>query len=68
MVVQVVSGENYLLTVLVGSSNCSTEQAYDKNACPIVNPDANLRCDIVVFKPSNSEAFQLTKQVCDIGI
>merc|ERR1711936_989819 len=64
---QVVSGQNYILTVLIGASNCSTDQDYDKNACQIVNPDTNLRCDIVVFKPSssNENSMQLTKHVCD---
>jgi len=64
---QVVSGHNYILTILVGASNCPVEQAYDKDACQIVNPDASLRCDIVVFKPlqSNGDNLQLTKHVCD---
>ena len=65
-----VSGHNYILTILVGASNCPVEQAYDKDACQIVNPDASLRCDIVVFKPlsSNGDDLQLTKHVCDKGI
>jgi len=64
---QVVSGHNYILTVLVGASDCPIDQDYDKNACQIVNPDASLRCDIVVFKPlpSNGDSLQLTKHVCD---
>ena len=33
---EVTSGTNYLLTVLVGASNCSTEQEYIEEECPVV--------------------------------
>lgn len=66
---QVASGHNYFLTVIVGATNCSASQPYQPTDCQITNPDANLRCDLVVLRTlaGRSTAFRLTKQVCDKG-
>ena len=36
---KVVAGTNYLLTVLVASSNCSADQQFDREQCTVVNKD-----------------------------
>jgi len=63
---QVVAGTNYLLTVLVGHSNCTIDTHFDNELCPVVNKDKSLRCDIVVHRrlfPSEKQ-LALTKQIC----
>ena len=54
-----------MLTVIVGLSNCKVEDVYSKESCPIVNQDTNLRCDIVVLDPLDSETLELESQECE---
>ena len=36
---KVVAGTNYLMTVLVGHSNCTTDAHFNTELCPVVNKD-----------------------------
>jgi len=58
-------GTRYFLTVIVGPSNCKTEDVYKKENCPIVNQDTNLRCDIVVRDPLDSESLLMESEECE---
>jgi len=61
---QVVAGINYLMTVVVGHSNCTTDVHFDSDLCPVVNKDKSLRCDIVVHRRLSEKQLVLTKQIC----
>ena len=36
---KVVAGTNYLMTVLVSTSNCTTDRHFDSEKCVVVNED-----------------------------
>ena len=56
------SGDHlYLLTIIVGKSDCARTDDYDKVSCPIVDADSSLRCDVVV----DGDTHQLTDHQCD---
>ena len=62
---QVVAGTNYLLTVVIGESDCPVEGDFSQEDCVInLDHENNLQCRVVVYKPLSSTDLILTQQTC----
>ena len=54
-------GHRYLMTINIGKSGCPLTEEYNKVDCPILAPDSNIRCDVIV----DGLTHQLTDHQCD---
>ena len=62
---QVVAGTNYLLTIVIGESDCPVEGDFSQEDCVInLDHENNLQCRVVVYQPLSSNDLILSQQTC----
>ena len=62
---QVVAGTNYLLTIVIGESDCPMESDFSQEDCVInLDHENNLQCRVVVYQPLSSTDLILSQHAC----
>ena len=62
---QVVAGTNYLLTIVIGESDCPVEGDFSQEDCVInLDHENNLQCRVVVYQPLANKELILSQHTC----